>query len=92
MTNTPWHAASGLYKKLAIGSMIVSGTGIVLALIAVNMRIHPLTYVAIAIIVVGLLMHVSGLVVRARDAKAYRIAQGLMPAPKPRKKKAVKES
>lgn len=90
MTNTPWHAASSLYKKLAIGSMIISGTGIVLALIAVNMRIHSLTYVAIGIIVIGLLTHVSGLVVRGRDARAYRIAQGLMPAPKPRKKAAKK--
>lgn len=90
MTNTPWHAASGLYKKLAIGSMIISGTGIALALIAVNMRIHPLTYVAIGIIVVGLLTHIGGLMVRARDAKAWRIAQGLMPAQRPRKKKSSK--
>ena len=89
MTNTPWEASSGLYKKLTFGSMAVSGTGIVLALIGANTHNRPLMYTAMGIIGIGLLTHVIGLVVRARDAKAWRVSQGLVPAKRPRRVKSA---
>ncbi len=85
MTNTPWEASSGLYKKLAIGSMAVSGTGIVLALIGANTHNRPLMYTAMGIIGIGLVAHVIGLVIRARDARAWRVSQGLIRPRPPRR-------
>ncbi|MFF5791662.1 hypothetical protein ACFY5D_06400 [Paeniglutamicibacter sp. NPDC012692] len=90
MTNTPWEASSGLYKKLAFGSMIISGTGIILAIIGVNLKNQPLMYTAIGIIGVGVLTHLVGMTVRARDAKAWRVSQGLVPASRPRRERKKK--
>ena len=90
MTNTPWEASSGLYKKLAFGSMIISGTGIILAIIGANMKNQPLMYTAIGIIGVGVLTHLVGMTVRARDAKAWRISQGIVPAARPRRERKKK--
>lgn len=87
MTNTPWEASSGLYKKLALGSMAVSGTGIILAIIGANTHNRPLMYTALGIIGIGLVAHVIGLVVRARDARAWRVSQGLVPPRRPRRGK-----
>lgn len=72
MISTPWESASGLYKVLVIASMAVSGLGIILALVGANTGNRPLMYTAVGIILVGLLTHVAGLVVRGRDVKAYR--------------------
>jgi hypothetical protein len=85
MTNTPWEASSGLYKKLAIGSMVVSGTGIVLALIGANTHNRPLMYTAMGIIGIGLVAHMIGMGIRARDARAWRVSQGLV-RPRPPKR------
>lgn len=72
MISTPWESASGLYKVLVIASMAVSGLGIILALVGANTGNRPLMYTAVGIILLGLLTHVAGLVVRGRDVKAYR--------------------
>ncbi|MBM6620201.1 hypothetical protein JTF08_01125 [Micrococcaceae bacterium RIT802] len=72
MISTPWESASGLYKVLVIASMAISGLGIILALVGANTGNRPLMYTAVAIILVGLLTHVAGLVVRGRDVKTYR--------------------
>lgn len=80
MISTPWESASGLYKLLVIASMSISGLGIILALFGANTTNRPLMYTAVTIILVGLLTHVGGLVVRGRDVKAYR--QQHPPAPK----------
>ncbi|WP_372697041.1 hypothetical protein [Arthrobacter sp. JSM 101049] len=72
MISTPWESASGLYKVLVIASMAVSGLGIILALVGANTGNRPLMYTAVGIILVGLLTHVAGLVVRGRDVKTYR--------------------
>ena len=90
MTNTPWEASSGLYKKLAFGSMIVSGTGIVLAIIGANAQNNPLMYTALGIIGVGAVMHLIGMTVRARDARAWRVSQGLVPAARPKRERKKK--
>lgn len=72
MISTPWESASGLYKVLVIASMSISGLGIILALVGANSTNRPLMYTAVGIILVGLLTHVAGLVVRGRDVKSYR--------------------
>ncbi|KAA0977823.1 hypothetical protein FQ154_06065 [Paeniglutamicibacter gangotriensis] len=87
MTNTPWEASSGLYKKLAIGSIVISATGIILALIGANSHNRPLMYTALGIIGVGLVAHLIGMTVRARDARAWRISQGLVKPRPPKRNK-----
>lgn len=89
MTNTPWEASSGLYKKLALGSIVVSGTGIILALIGANTHNLPLMYTALGIIGIGLVSHMIGMVVRTRDARAWRVSQGLI---RPKAPKRVKRT
>ncbi|GAB3618977.1 hypothetical protein [Glutamicibacter sp. PS] len=79
MTNTPWEAASPRYKKLVFSAMGVMGLGIILAIIGANIPSLALVYTAIGIMVIGMLMHVASLMVRARDARNWRIANGLIP-------------
>jgi hypothetical protein len=80
MISTPWEAASGLYKKVVVASMVISGVGIILALIGANSGNRTLMYSAVVIILVGLLTHVAGLMVRGRDVRAYRKANPLAAA------------
>lgn len=77
MTNTPWEAASPHYKKLVFSAMGTIGVGIILTIIGSLSHIRPVVYVAIGFLVIGMLCHVAGLVVRARDARNWRIANGL---------------
>lgn len=72
MLSTPWEAASGLYKAMVVASMSISGIGIILALVGANSGNRPLMYTAVGIILVGLVAHVVGMMVRGRDVKAYR--------------------
>lgn len=83
MISTPWESASGLYKVLVIASMAISGVGIVLALVGANTGNRPLMYTAVGIILVGLLTHVAGLVVRGRDVKTYRKHHPPVPKQRP---------
>src|SRR6185312_13865867 len=83
MISTPWESASGLYKVLVIASMAVSALGIILALVGANTTNRPLMYTAVGIILVGLLTHVAGLVVRGRDVKTYRKQNPPVPKQRP---------
>jgi hypothetical protein len=74
MINSPWDVASPLYKKVVFSSMALSGVGILLAVVGANSGNRPLMYTAVGIILVGLLAHIAGLVVRGRDMKAHRQA------------------
>lgn len=85
MISTPWESASGLYKGLVVASMSISALGIILALVGANTANRPLMYTAVGIILVGLLTHVAGLVLRGRDVKAYRKQNP--PAPRERTKR-----
>ena len=89
MTNTPWESASSLYKKLVFIAVSVMGAGIILAIVGANIPSLPLVYIAIGIMVLGMLCHIAGLVVRSKDARAWRIANGL---DKPRIKKRSTET
>ncbi|GAA3698805.1 hypothetical protein GCM10022377_09770 [Zhihengliuella alba] len=73
MLSIPWDALSPLYKILVAASMGLSALGIVLALVGAGTSTQPLLYTAIGLIVVGVGLHVAGLVVRGRDARAYRM-------------------
>ncbi|MBG6085338.1 DUF3188 domain-containing protein [Zhihengliuella flava] len=75
MLSIPWDALSTLYKVLVASSMGISAVGIVLALIGAFNQATGLIYAGSAIIVVGVLLHVAGLMVRGRDARAYRMMQ-----------------
>ncbi|WP_334123928.1 hypothetical protein [Glutamicibacter sp.] len=77
MTNTPWEAASPRYKKLVFTAMAIMGTGIILAIIGANIPSLPTVYTAIGIMIVGMLCHIAGMVVRAKDARQWRIDNGL---------------
>ncbi|WP_262105859.1 hypothetical protein [Arthrobacter sp. Marseille-P9274] len=66
----PWDLGSPLYRKLVISAMVLIGAGILLSIVAAVASVQPLTWVALAFIITGLLTHLAGLVVRARDARA----------------------
>ncbi len=70
----PWDIGSPLYRKLVISAMVLIGAGILLSIIAASAGLQPLVWAALAIIITGLLTHLAGLVVRARDARARRAA------------------
>ncbi|WP_159611844.1 hypothetical protein [Glutamicibacter sp. JC586] len=84
MTNTPWEAASPRYKKLVFTAMATMGVGIILAIIGANIHSLPTVYTAIAIMFLGMLGHVGAMMIRAKDARQWRIDNGLAA---PRKKK-----
>ncbi|MFJ2621539.1 hypothetical protein [Glutamicibacter sp. NPDC087344] len=77
MTNTPWEAASPHYKKIVFISMGTIGLGIILTVIGSLNHLQPLLFLAIGLLVIGMLFHIAGLVVRARDVRNWRIANGL---------------
>ncbi|WP_413454738.1 hypothetical protein ACLQ8T_11915 [Glutamicibacter sp. FR1] len=87
MTNTPWESASPRYKKLVFAAMGIMGVGIILAIIGANIPSLPTVYIAIGIMVIGMLCHIASLVVRAKDARQWRIDNGLA-APQSNKRPA----
>jgi hypothetical protein len=83
----PWDLGSPLYRKLVVSAMVLIGAGIVLALIAAAARMPALSWSALAVIAAGLLTHLAGLVVRARDARARQAAaQGTAGSRPPRRR------
>jgi hypothetical protein len=66
----PWDLGSPLYRKLVVSAMVLIGAGILLSVIAAAARMPGLSWSALAVIATGLLTHLAGLVVRARDARA----------------------
>ncbi|NJC23215.1 hypothetical protein BJ994_002291 [Arthrobacter pigmenti] len=69
MLNTPWDTGSPLYRKLVVSALILTGVGILLAVAGAMLQADQLVFAAIPIIVAGLAAHLSGLVVRGRDAR-----------------------
>ncbi|MCG2621518.1 hypothetical protein LVY72_06265 [Arthrobacter sp. I2-34] len=70
----PWDLGSPLYRKLVISAMALIGAGILLSIIAAAARMPVLGWPALVVIAAGLLTHLAGLVVRARDARARQAA------------------
>jgi hypothetical protein len=90
MISTPWDAASTLYKRLVVVSMATSAVGIVLAIVGAATENRTLMYTAVGIILLGLLTHVGGLMVRGRDVREYRKLNPPTPQP-PRERKPARK-
>lgn len=69
MPNDYWETASPLYKKVVLSGMAFLGVGIVLSIVANLGHIMWLLYGSMAVIGVGLVIHLIGLGLRVRDAK-----------------------
>ncbi|MCC3276031.1 MULTISPECIES: hypothetical protein [unclassified Arthrobacter] len=69
MLNTPWETGSPLYRKLVVSALAISGAGVLLVLLGAVTDNQVLMYIALPLIVVGLSIHLSGMVVRARDTR-----------------------
>jgi len=82
MTNTPWEAASARYKKFVFSALALMGIGIILAVVGINLPSRPLLFIAMGMMVVGMCVHIASLVIRARDARAWRIANGYQSPPR----------
>lgn len=72
MLNTPWDTGSVLYRRLLVSALILTGAGIALAVAGAAADADPAVFAAMPIIGAGLLCHLAGMVVRARDAKRRR--------------------
>ncbi|MBD7995105.1 hypothetical protein H9639_07340 [Arthrobacter sp. Sa2CUA1] len=69
MLNTPWETGSPLYRRLVVTALSVTGAGILMVLLGAVTNQQIIMYLALPVIVVGMSAHLSGMVVRARDAK-----------------------
>ena len=69
MLNTPWETGSALYRRLVVIALSTMGAGVLLVLVGAMSGRQGLMYAALPLIVVGVSVHLSGMVVRARDAK-----------------------
>jgi hypothetical protein len=70
----PWDLGSPLYRKLVISAMVLIGVGILLSIFGATSGTPTLSWAALAFIITGLLTHLVGLVVRAKDARACHAA------------------
>ncbi|MDQ0258845.1 DUF3188 domain-containing protein [Sinomonas atrocyanea] len=69
MPNDYWETASPLYKKVVFSGMAFLGIGIVLSIVANLGHVTWLLYPSIAVIGVGLVIHMVGLGIRVRETK-----------------------
>ncbi len=69
MLNTPWETGSDLYRKLVVSALVTTAIGILVAVVGAGTAQDNLVYTGIAVIVVGMICHVSGMVVRSRDIR-----------------------
>ncbi|MGG5175076.1 DUF3188 domain-containing protein [Pseudarthrobacter sp. J1763] len=69
MLNEFWATASNTYKTLVFGAMGMIAVGIVITIVG-NVKHNPsLAMAALPVIGVGLLLHVAGLIYRARQIR-----------------------
>ncbi|PVE18917.1 hypothetical protein [Arthrobacter sp. Bz4] len=91
MLNTPWDTGSDLYRKLVIAALILTGAGILIAILGAVTDSEATLFTGIPVLAAGLITHLAGLVVRTRDARrrhqALKPNQAQQPpqAPKPKK-------
>ena len=69
MLNTPWETGSDLYRKLVVSALVTTAIGILVAVIGAVTARTGIVYTGIPIIVLGMLCHVAGMVVRSRDLR-----------------------
>ncbi|KNC17368.1 hypothetical protein AC792_14255 [Arthrobacter sp. RIT-PI-e] len=69
MLNTPWETGSDLYRKLVVTALVITAIGILVAVIGAATGRGGIVYTGIPIIVLGMLCHVAGMVIRSRDLR-----------------------
>lgn len=69
MLNTPWETGSALYRRLLVSALVITGVGIILAVLGAASGANAIVFGAMPVIVVGLACHIAGMVVRARDVR-----------------------
>ncbi|WP_434993426.1 hypothetical protein [Arthrobacter sp. Ld5] len=69
MLNTPWETGSDLYRKLVVSALVTTALGILIAVVGAMTDRSGLVYTGIPVIVVGMVCHIAGLVVRSRDTR-----------------------
>lgn len=69
MLNTPWETGSALYRRLLVAALVITGVGILLAVSGAASGSNALVFAAMPVIVAGLVCHIAGMVVRARDVR-----------------------
>jgi hypothetical protein len=69
MLNTPWETGSDLYRKLVVTALVTTMIGILVAVVGAVTARSGLVYTGIPIIVVGMVCHVAGMVIRSRDLR-----------------------
>lgn len=78
MLNTPWDTGSDLYRRLVITALILTGAGILITVLGAATGSNATVFTGIPVLVAGLMTHLAGMVVRARDTRRRRQA----PTPK----------
>ncbi len=69
MLNTPWETGSDLYRKLVVCALVTTAIGILVAVVGAATDQSALVYTGIPVIVVGMVCHLAGVVVRSRDLR-----------------------
>ena len=72
MLNTPWETGSDLYRKLVVSALVTTALGILIAVAGAATDRTGLVFTGIPIIVVGMVCHLAGMVVRSRDVRRRR--------------------
>ncbi|BBE23708.1 hypothetical protein MN0502_25910 [Arthrobacter sp. MN05-02] len=69
MLNTPWETGSDLYRKLVVSALVTTAIGILVAVVGAVTDQSALVFTGIPVIVVGMVCHLAGMVVRSRDVR-----------------------
>ncbi len=69
MLNTPWETGSDLYRKLVVSALVTTAIGILVAVVGAATDQGALVFTGIPVIVVGMVCHLAGMVVRSRDVR-----------------------
>ena len=69
MLNTPWETGSDLYRKLVVCALATTAIGVLVAVIGAATARSGLVYTGVPIIVLGMVCHLAGMVVRSRDLR-----------------------
>ncbi len=69
MLNTPWETGSDLYRRLVVSALVTTAIGILIAVVGAATDQSALVYTGIPVIVVGMVCHLAGMVVRSRDLR-----------------------
>lgn len=75
MLNDFWENASPLYKRVVLSGMALLGVGLILNISANLGHVVWLLYASLAIIGLGLVTHLVGVGIRARDTRRRLRAQ-----------------